>query len=1673
MPVTTDADLLIKAFKIQEVGSTVGVWLYYDTTKELLRTSRVNSNLGYLGDFLKSPMTPSEIFVRQTYPSLGFALDFILGSKTTVSSQRRGLLPTTITANNIFVYYKPPQLTDIFTFTIYSTDDSLNKTIVMPITISPVDVVPTNIQGNPTINTLNNKYTGLTMLFSEGGVDAGVVTTSSSQSSVSNVSFSNGTCTFDYTTPTTDTSDSIIFTSCKAADIQYVNASAHTFEIKNLLKEPDFSNWLVTPASQNFPYTNSDSLVAVFNKDIKTCTSITATNGSPLTIVPISIIGKQITFEWTSLNTGSVNFIFNGLESMDGSIDANVNGLIEVGPIILNTPPIIVGWSGSQPTEENTLYNLSVLFNKQLSNSRTPIITATDGITPVFTSISGSQVNFTVTTSSNPSTTVYTLKNIAALDGSIKSENVNISAGAKIISVQVETDLSGSYLEMSSLVIERPQKVKIILSKPISGVLSFVPNDNCAFGVVTMINDFTAQLTITPVNNGNTSLVIQTNNIITVDGSQSVLSRTFSLVYSQTIVNLYEFSSKNVVKTTFDIGTSVYLSLQVSKPISSDLSETTITCSKGTISNVSTSTILNKYYYNFNFTPTAESNNETITINQAKDLNNFKYTLFKSNLIFEIPYAYPSAFTTVGWLHQLTPRPLTLLFSGGDGFHSNFVSEQVAYVKYVQGTSEIIFTDSNLSCSKSANTISISSITPFLLENLIIKVALRAPNGSDGPELTFTILANAIAPQWVPTSAGVITSNISAPHKLVVESTAQLTFSFNSVAGFPNTDATSLFLLRINNTLTSLVGALVDMSLLTVRIPYTANSVETTTFEFSTQYGSTYTFVIASSEVYTFPTMNTTTRSVNVATLEQTITLTSTFSATFPASVTADVNIIPTGYTVLTPPATISGTNVTYSLKIDHDVVHTGSVTLTYGPIQRSYLWSTGTLTNAHIYTFPSSFTYNGTSNGFGTNIHLKESTSGSLTLTFTGGDMIHSNFISTQVAYVKFVQNSNETTIISSLLTCSDTLETITITSLTPSSTSDLTLKVKLLGPDNVSGPEMSVVIPSSQITASVQTVSSIYNINPRTRIKTSGLSPDSNSGSLILALPLDSQTELSSQINTSTNTKTITWRSGYVTTSTSRYYGSSYTIRTPSTGWPTSPMTSFLVGGFTSPLEAYFNNNFTLEMWIRPTIPNNPPNTGNTLLQTGVYPQSNQITMYCNIDNSYSASNLGRIAVYNRSTAVFYYGTRVLTVNNWHHLAFVRSGSTFVVYINGVSSMSFPAWTMQSMTTFCVGGINLSDYFYEDFYGNVQDLRMYSVAKYTGPFTVPSITYTNVTTIASFVDASTGLAPVLVGLQTTQCKVTVSGGSYDMNIASDFTVFLVTTGSSLATIQAVTSPFDGVVNDYNQTTGVLTFSLTPRTTGSVILVVRVLSGSGSGALAATLTLAVASPVTQTNVSFALASYRSSMFTADAKGRLTPSPDGTYYNGLGVLRNCGTEWYPPTYFLRPSPAWILTDESYGTAAIVGTVVNKVFTGDFTVVLSFAHSYISFGMGWKANPDIRDFEHHPTYSNNSWMAMWSSPWGFVGIGGSGGGYGNIGAYNVETGWFNPNAAGPFPVRWYRYVRSGNNVSIAVSASSATGPWTVHASGTISNPTDKVLCMIGQAAGLRGCSDPARIISVVN
>lgn len=645
MQCSSNRDLVAKGLKIEDLNSSSGIWFYYEEEHQNLRISHVNENSSHVGDFQKTPMTPEVIFVGRHYPILSFSMDFVPGSNTTVTSQRNGPLTKSVLENNISVSYTPIYPTDVFTFTLYSSDNSEKKIIFKDIVIDTIDVFPTNIEGNVNINTLNNTYLNVTMIFSEN-VDSGIVTTFSSQSYVDNVVFLNGKCTFNYFSPTTDTTDKFIFTNLRVTSIQVVNKAPQFFVISNLKEQPLFSNWLYTPASQNFSYTDNNSLVAVFNKNIQSCTSITSSSGIPNIITSLHITGNQISFEWSSRNTGNVSFTFNGLVGLDGSIDADLDGTTVVGPIILNTPPSIIGWNSIQPTEFNTLYNLSVIFNKQLSTSRMPTITASDGSIPIFTSISGTQVNFKVTTTySDPTLTIYTFNNVGALDGSIKN-GATISAGPKIVSVEVDTNLSGSYLTVNKLVKLRTQKVKINISKPIYGTLSILSNSKCAFGSINMINTTTAEFTITPNQVSDNSLTIQSDTILAEDGSISTVSYTFDLIDPQTIVNLFESTNKNSPKTFFDILTPVTLSLEVTKEISPDLTGTSITSSNGIVYNISTTSILGKYYYNFNFTPTESGTDQTIYINNSTDLHGFKYNLYQSGLTFV--NIFPSAILNVG-----------------------------------------------------------------------------------------------------------------------------------------------------------------------------------------------------------------------------------------------------------------------------------------------------------------------------------------------------------------------------------------------------------------------------------------------------------------------------------------------------------------------------------------------------------------------------------------------------------------------------------------------------------------------------------------------------------------------------------------------------------------------------------------------------------------------------------------------------------------------------------------------------------------------------------------------------------------------------------------------------------------------------------------------------------------
>lgn len=1036
MTTLSNTEFITKGIKIEDKNEGVGMWITYEHGLNSMVHTHINKDPTYVSESLYIPMTPSEIFVEQQYTNLMFEVDFIPGTNTRVTSERDGILPLSISLNNIYVSYKPSQITDTFYFVLYSNNNQHLKRIIKPIVISPGVIVPTNIENNPTINTLNNTYTNLTMVFSQK-IDAGEVSTFSSESSVSNVQISNGKCKFDYTTPTTHTSDKIVFTNLRAKNTQISNTVQTFFEFMDLKTEPIFIGWTTTPGSQYFSYVGGDSLEAIFTKNIQTCSSIISTTGTPSTIIPTSIIGNKVKFEWTSLTAGSVNFTFNGLTATDGTIDANNNNLTMSGTIILYTPAEIIGWKDNiLPIEPNSQCAVSVIFNKVLSNSRLPVITNTENNTIIVTSIVGNTINFTVSTTNNPAQAVYTFNNVAGSDGSIKNGST-LSVGASIVSVQVENDLANNYMTTKKLVNDRTQKVKIILSKAIIGNLALLPNTKCTIGSVSMINNYTAVFSLTPLSTTDSSLTINSPIILSQDSSQSTISYTFDLIPSQKIVQLVESTNKNLSVSVFDVGTPLSLSFELSKEISFS-NGVTITSPSGTVSNITNTSMLGKNYYNFNFTPVTPGLNQSITITGAKDTDGFFYTLTHSNLHFKYPL--PSSITNVA------SRTLTL-----NGPNRQYISASniTVYTKALntQQISSATVTGYNQSTGV------VSFITsPSKIINTI-HVAINSPVSTDTALISADYIVN-----WAPkTATNVTTLSVPEPYKVV--SGKQVTLQFHFTADEPfDANAITAFTATVNGTAISLNSATISNT--TLIVSFTAPTVSDYIFVFYA-YGVSFTFTIFGSEVYVFPTITNTIRDIPFVTIGENLVITSIFSENFQPLATATVAITPQNKSTVTYQPVITQNSIVVTHTILFDLAHTGTITIQYGNVQNIYSWGSGLLTSSNIYSFPSTFTYNGTANGY-VGGQLKEATQGMLTLIFSDGD-IFSNDTQTQIEYVKYIQDGIVTTIPQNALSCSDPDETITILAITPASRNDLEIKVKLRSPDNIISSEISTTVFSA----------------------------------------------------------------------------------------------------------------------------------------------------------------------------------------------------------------------------------------------------------------------------------------------------------------------------------------------------------------------------------------------------------------------------------------------------------------------------------------------------------------------------------------------------------------------------------------------------------------------------------
>ena len=245
------------------------------------------------------------------------------------------------------------------------------------------------------------------------------------------------------------------------------------------------------------------------------------------------------------------------------------------------------------------------------------------------------------------------------------------------------------------------------------------------------------------------------------------------------------------------------------------------------------------------------------------------------------------------------------------------------------------------------------------------------------------------------------------------------------------------------------------------------------------------------------------------------------------------------------------------------------------------------------------------------------------------------------------------------------------------------------------------------------------IYNTTDTYGItKGTGTRTDSNSSSIVLALPMDGAnngttfTDESATIKGSGGAKSIT-RNGDTKTLTaqSKYYGSSGYF--DGTGdWLSTPYDASLTFG---------SGDFTIEHWINPQRP-----AGQNSILCGIWDGASTAPQswigYLNTTGTY-----GFIIDVAGTDILIFTSSSAIPNNQWTHIAVTRSGNTWRLFIDGVLNQTTTNASSISAGSalFLIGTYQnkvSSDYTYT---GYIQDLRIYKgVAKYTSNFNPPSST-------------------------------------------------------------------------------------------------------------------------------------------------------------------------------------------------------------------------------------------------------------------------------------------------------------------------------------------------------------
>jgi len=108
--------------------------------------------------------------------------------------------------------------------------------------------------------------------------------------------------------------------------------------------------------------------------------------------------------------------------------------------------------------------------------------------------------------------------------------------------------------------------------------------------------------------------------------------------------------------------------------------------------------------------------------------------------------------------------------------------------------------------------------------------------------------------------------------------------------------------------------------------------------------------------------------------------------------------------------------------------------------------------------------------------------------------------------------------------------------------------------------------------------------------------------------------------------------------------------------------------------------------------------------------------------VNFTFEVNNAGRLQTWDGATVRTWGTTGDVSLNTWHHIAFVRSGSSFVGYLDGLSKGTFTTTRTYTLSSDIQFPTTLND---NSGTGHIDELRVTKAARYTAAFTPSTLPF------------------------------------------------------------------------------------------------------------------------------------------------------------------------------------------------------------------------------------------------------------------------------------------------------------------------------------------------------------